>query len=279
VAAVRRGLEESGYVEGRSVTIDYRWAEGQLDRLPTMAADLVRRQVAVIMAPGSPQAARAAKAATTTIPIIYGGGADPVQQGLVASLNRPGGNVTGYSEVNSEIASKRLNILHDLMPAASNLVLLIESNSGLNDVADLQSAATAMGLHLEPLIVPVVDADVALAALAQKHVDAVMVAPSALFQDHRAELTTAAARHAVPTIYWDRSFAEAGGLISYGSSVTEMFHQVGSYAGRILKGEKPADMPVMRASKFELVINLKTAKALGLTVPYSMQVLADEVIE
>jgi putative tryptophan/tyrosine transport system substrate-binding protein len=280
VAAVRRGLGESGYVQGWNVAIDYRWAEGQLDRLPAMAADLVRRRVAVIMAPGSTIAARAAKAATTTIPIVYGGGGDPVEAGLVASLNRPGGNVTGYTEINAETASKRLNILHDLMPAASQFVLLIETNSaGLRDFAGLQSAAPGVGLTLEPLIVPVGEVDAALASLAQKRVDAAMASPSALFHDHRAEFTAAAARHAIPVIYWDRSFAEVGGLISYGSSVTEMFHQVGSYAGRILKGEKPADMPVMRATKFELVINLKTAKALGLTVPPTLLGTADDVIE
>jgi putative ABC transport system substrate-binding protein len=280
LAAVRRGLGESGYVEGRNVAIDYRFAEGQFDRLPAMAADLVRRRVAVIMTPGSVAAARAAKAASTTIPIVYGAGGDPVEFGLVASLNRPGGNVTGYTEMTGETASKRLNILHDLMPAASRVVLLIETNSaGLRDYADLRSAASAVGLSLEPLVVAVGEVDAALASIAQKRVDAAMVVPSPPFHERRAEFTAAAARHAIPVIYWDRAFADAGGLISYGSSVTEMFHQVGSYAGRILKGEKPADMPVMRATRFELVINLKAAKTLGLTVPAALLAIADEVIE
>jgi putative tryptophan/tyrosine transport system substrate-binding protein len=280
VSAFRKGLGEAGYVEGRNVTVEYHWLDGQYDRVPALMADLVRRQVAVIATPGSTPVALAAKAATTTIPIVYGGGGDPVQAGLVATLNRPGGNVTGYTEINFESASKRLNILHDLVPAASRFVLLIETNSaGLRDFADLRSAASAMGLTLEPLVVPVDEVDAALAGLARKQVDAAIVSPSALFHDHRAEFTAAAARHAIPVIYWDRSFAEAGGLISYGSSVTEMFHQVGSYAGRILKGEKPPNMPVIRATKFELVINLKTAKTLGLTIPPGVLATADEVIE
>jgi putative ABC transport system substrate-binding protein len=280
VAALRRGLGESGYVEGRNVTIEYRWAEGQINRLPAMATELVQHRVAVIMAPGSVLAAQFARAATATIPIVYGAGGDPVQAGLVASLNRPGGNVTGYSEINGDIAPKRLNILHDLMPAAMHFVFLIESSVQSPPVfPELQNAAFAMGLHLDSLVVPVSDVDTALASLAQKGVNAVVLSGSALFYDHGAEIIAAAARHAVPVMYWDRSFADAGGLISYGSSVTEMFHQVGSYAGRILKGEKPADMPVLRASKFELVINLKTAKALGLTVPPTMLAVADDVIE
>jgi putative ABC transport system substrate-binding protein len=282
VAAVRRGLGESGYVEGRNVAIDYRWAQGQIDRLPTMVADLVRRRVAVIIAPGSIAGALAAKAATTTIPIVWGGGGDPVALGLVASLNRPGGNVTGYTEINGEIVSKRLNVLHDLLPGASHFVLLVETNSpGMSIVPSLQTVASTLGLQVEPLVTASTlgDMDAALGSLTRKRIDAVMVSPSPQFYDHRAELTDLATRHAVPVIYWDRVFPEAGGLMSYGSSVTEMFRQVGIYAGRVLKGEKPADMPVMRATKFELVINLKAAKALGLTVPPNLLATADEVIE
>jgi putative ABC transport system substrate-binding protein len=248
-----------------------------------MLADLVRRRVAVIIAPGSIAGALAAKAATTTIPIVWGGGGDPVALGLVASLNRPGGNVTGYTEINGEIVSKRLNVLHDLLPGASHFVLLVETNSpGMSIVPSLQTVASTLGLQVEPLVTASTlgDMDAALGSLTRKRIDAVvMVSPSPQFYDHRAELTDLATRHAVPVIYWDRVFPEAGGLMSYGSSVTEMFRQVGIYAGRVLKGEKPADMPVMRATKFELVINLKAAKALGLTVPPNLLATADEVIE
>jgi putative tryptophan/tyrosine transport system substrate-binding protein len=281
VAAFRQGLSEIGYVEGRNVAIEYRWAEGASERLPELAADLVRRKVAVIVTPGSFPAARAVKALTATIPIVYGGGADPIRAGLVASLNRPGGNVTGFVELNSEIVSKRLGLLHDLVPGASRFALLVEPNSsGRFVITDLQKVAS-IGLQIEPVVAAGTDRDLdaAFASLAQKKVDALMASPSPLFYALRVQLAALATRNAVPVIYWDRAFVEAGGLMSYGSSVTEMFHQVGIYAGRILKGEKPADMPVMQATKFELVVNLKAANAIGLTIPETFLVRADEVIE
>jgi ABC-type uncharacterized transport system substrate-binding protein len=264
------------------VAIEYRWAQGASERLPELAADLVRRGVAVIVTPGSFPAARAVKALTATIPIVYGGGADPIRAGLVASLNRPGGNVTGFVELNSEIVSKRLGLLHDLVPGASRFALLVEPNSsGRFVITDLQKVASAIGLQIEPVVAAGTDRalDAAFASLAQKKVDALMASPSPLFYALRVQLAALATRNAVPVIYWDRAFAEAGGLMSYGSSVTEMFRQVGIYAGRILKGEKPADMPVMQATKFELVVNLKAANAIGLTIPETFLVRADEVIE
>jgi putative ABC transport system substrate-binding protein len=238
--------------------------------------------VAVIATPGSFPAARAVKALTATIPIVYGGGADPIRAGLVASLNRPGANVTGFVELNSEIVSKRLGLLHDLAPRASRFGLLIEPNSsGPLVITDLQRTASAIGLPIEPVVAVGTDRaiDAAFASLAQKKIDALIASPSPLFYSHRAQLVSLATRHVVPVIYWDRAFVEAGGLISYGSSVADMFRQVGIYAGRILKGEKPADMPVMQATKFELVVNLKAAKAIVLTLPETFLVRADEVIE
>ena len=282
VAAFRQGLSETGYVEGRNVAIEYRWADGEQERLPELAADLVRRGVAVIVTPGSLPAARAVKALTATIPIVYGGGADPIRAGLIASLNRAGGNVTGFVELNAEIVSKRLGLLHDLIPGASRFALLVEPNSsGMSVITDLQRAASAIGLPIEPVVAVGTDRaiDAAFASLAQKKIDALIASPSPLFYSHRAQLVPLATRHVVPVIYWDRAFVEAGGLISYGSSVADMFRHVGIYAGRILKGEKPADMPVMQATKFELVVNLKAAKAIGLTIPETFLVRADKVIE
>jgi putative tryptophan/tyrosine transport system substrate-binding protein len=236
----------------------------------------VRLGVAVIVTPGSMPAARAARAATATIPIVYGGGADPVRAGLVASLNRPGGNVTGFVEVNSEIVSKRLGLLRDIAPGASRFAFLVEPNSsGMLVITDLRRAASTAGLEIEPVVADGTGdgIEAAFASLAQKKVDALMASPSPLFYARRHQLVTLAARHAVPAIYWDRAFAEAGGLMSYGSDVSDMFRQVGIYAGRII------DMPVMQATKFELAINIKTAKALGLTIPDKLLALADEVIE
>ena len=247
-----------------------------------MAADLVRRGVAVIVTPGSFPAARVVKALTATIPIVYGGGADPIRAGLIASLNRAGGNVTGFVELNAEIVSKRLGLLHDLIPGASRFALLIEPNSfGMSVITDLQRAASAIGLQIEAIVTEGTDRaiDAAFASLGQKKVEALMVSPSPLFYALRVQLAALATRHAVPVIYWDRALVEAGGLMSYGSSVADMFRHVGIYAGRILKGEKPADMPVMQATKFELVVNLKAAKAIGLTIPETFLVRADEVIE
>jgi putative tryptophan/tyrosine transport system substrate-binding protein len=282
VAEFRKGLSENGYIEGRNVAMEFRWAEGALERLPELAADLVQRRVTVIATPGSFLAARAAKAATATLPIVFGGGGDPVQAGLVASLNRPGGNATGFVELNTDTASKRLELLHDLMPRASHFAFLVEPNSaGITIIPGLQATASAVGVKVEALVAAGTDrtVDAAFAELGQKRIDALIVSPSALFYSLRERLAAAATRYAIPVIYWDRALVEAGGLMSYGSSVTEMFHQVGIYTSRILRGEKPADMPVMQATKFELVINLKAAKAIGLTISPSLLARADEVIE
>jgi putative ABC transport system substrate-binding protein len=280
--AFRQGLGETGWVEGRNVSIEYRWAEGHSDRLTEFAADFVRRGVAVIVAPGSLLAARAAKAATATIPIVYGGGGDPIQSGLVTSLNRPGGNVTGFTELNTEIVSKRLGLLHDLIPAVLRFALLVDPDSpGLSVLTSLQAGASATGLHIEAVMAAGTNSGIetAFASLAQRKIDALLVSPSPLFYSLRAQLAAAAMRYAIPVMSWDRALVEAGGLMSYGSSVTDMFREVGIYAGRILKGEKPADMPVMQATKFELVINLKAAKAVGVTIPEAFLLRADEVIE
>jgi putative ABC transport system substrate-binding protein len=282
VAAFHRGLGQSGYVEGRNVAVKYRWGDGALERLPELAADLVREKVAVIVTPGSLVAARAAKAATSTVPIVFGLGSDPVRAGLVSSLNRPGGNATGFVELYTEIASKRLGLLHDLLPGASRFALLVDPTSGGGLVMpELEKAASANQLQIEPLVVAgAVDAiDGAFASLKQKRIDGLMASPSPLFYPLRVQIAGLALRHTVPVIYWDRAFVEAGGLMSYGTSVADMFRQVGIYAGRILKGEKPADMPVMQATRFELVINHQIAKALGLTVPPILLTIADEVIE
>jgi putative ABC transport system substrate-binding protein len=284
LAAVRQGLAESGFVEGRNVAIDYRSAEGQFDRLPALAAELVRRRVTVIITPGSAVSTGAAKAATTTIPIVFSTGGDPVQLGLVASLNRPGGNVTGFTEMNSELAPKRLGLLHELIPDAARFAILVDPNfisTSPTAITDVQAAASAIGRQIEVLYAAgtIRDIDTAFASLVQKRVDALLVNPSARFYGLRAQLANVAALHAVPAIYWDRAFAEAGGLMSYGSNVTDLFRQVGVYAGRILKGEKPADLPVQQATKFELIINLKAAKAIRLTIPESLLLRADEAIE
>jgi putative tryptophan/tyrosine transport system substrate-binding protein len=283
-AAFRKGLSETGYDEGRNVAIEYRWAEGQLDRLPAMAADLVRRRVAVIAAPGSTPAALAAKAATTTIPIVFSGAVDPVQTGLVASLNRPGGNVTGFSEIGAELGPKRLGIMHELMPGAIRFAMLVASNSQVDNptvIANLQVAASAMGLQIEVFRASrtIGDIDIAIGNIVQKRVDAILVFANPLFYNLRTQVAALMARHAIPAVYWDRQEVEAGGLMSYGPSVLDLVRQVGVYTGRILMGEKPSDLPVQQPTKFELVINLKTAKALGLAVPLTLQYAADEVIE
>jgi putative ABC transport system substrate-binding protein len=281
LAAFRRGLSQMGYIEGRNVAIEYRFADNIPERLPELAADLVRQRVSVIAIPGSGLATRAAMAATTTIPIVMGGGADPVAAGYVASLNRPGGNVTGFVEVNAEIASKRLELLRDLLPGASRFVLLLEPNTpAVSLVATgLQATASAIGLKVEPVIAGDDALDVAFASLAERKIDAVMVSPSPVYYVRRERLAALAMQHRIPVIYWDRALVDAGGLMSYGSSVSDMFRQVGIYAGRILKGEKPADMPVMQATKFEFVINLKAAGAIGLTVSPLLLSFADDVIE
>jgi len=279
VAAFRLGLGETGYIEGRNVATEYRWAEGHFDRLPALAADLVRRRVALIVTPFSLAAIRAAKAATTTIPIVFTTGLDPVQLGLVTSLNRPGGNVTGFTALNSELGPKQLGLLRELIPGAVRVAVLVESPPD-PIITDLQTAAAAIGQQIEVLRARTVgEIDTAFASLAQKRAEALVVNPAVLFFNRLAQLVALAARHAAPAIYWTRDFTEAGGLMSYGSDVTDQLRQTGIYAGRILKGEKPADLPVMRAAKFEFVINLHTAKTLGLEVPAKLLTLADEVIE
>jgi putative tryptophan/tyrosine transport system substrate-binding protein len=282
VAAFRKGLSEAGYVEGRNVAIEYRWAQNDNARLPELAIDLVRRRVAVISTPGGTAAALAAKAATTTIPIVFSNSVDPVQLGLVANFNRPGGNATGFSSMNTELGAKRLGLLHELIPRAVRFAMLVDPTSPSaepnNTVA--QTAAAAIGRQIEFLNASTNrEIDAAFASLAQKRFDALLVANIPLFINRRVQLATLAARHAVPAIYASREFAEAGGLMSYGASLTDLYRQVGIYTGRILKGEKPADLPVMQPTKFEFVINLQTARLLGIEVPPSLLAITDEVIE
>jgi len=282
VAAFRKGLDETGYVEGRNVSVEYRWAHNDDDRLPEMAADLVRLRVSVIVTPGSTAAAAAAKSATTTIPIVFSGGGDPVQTGLVASLNRPGGNVTGVSSMAGELGAKRLGLLQELVPRAARFAVLVNPNNPLANafVTNVREAAAAIGRQIEVLTASTShDIDAAFAVLVEKRADALQVGPDPLFVSSRVQLATLAARHGVPAIYPFREDAEAGGLMSYGPSNTDLVRQAGVYAGRILKGAKPGDLPILRATKFELVINLKSAKALGLDVSDKLLVAADEVIE
>jgi len=282
VAAFRKGLDETGYVEGRNVAIEYRWAHNFIDRLPELAAELVRLRVAVIATPGSTAAAAAAKSATTTIPIVFSAGGDPVQTGLVASLNRPGGNVTGASSMSGELGAKRLGLLQELVPRAARFAVLVNPNNPLVEafVTDLRAAGAATGRQTEVLTASTSrDIETAFAMLVEKRADALLVGPDPLFVSSRMHVAMLAARHAVPAIYPFREDAESGGLMSYGPSNTDLVRQAGIYTGRVLKGEKPADMPILRAIKFELVINLKTAKTLGLDVPAALLARADEVIE
>jgi ABC-type uncharacterized transport system substrate-binding protein len=281
-AAFRKGLSDAGYVEGRNVAIEYRFAHNELARLPELAADLVRRRVAVIATPGGIAAPLAAKAATTTIPIVFTMGADPVQLGLVASLNRPGGNVTGISSMNTELGAKRLGLLHELLPRAARFAALLNPNSSPGDTvfADLQGAAASIGRQIEGFYVSSnLEIDTAFASLVQKRADALLVSPYALLVNRRVQLVALAAHYRLPAIYAFREHVEIGGLMSYGSSATDRDRQAGIYTGRVLKGEKPADLPVMRAVKFEFVLNLHTAKLLGIEVPPGLLALADEVIE
>jgi putative ABC transport system substrate-binding protein len=282
VAAFRKGLAEAGYVEGQNVVIEFRWAAGQDDRLPDLAADLIRQRVAVIATPASTPAALAAKAATTSIPIVFAIAADPVALGLVASLNRPGGNATGVSFQFVELMSKQLGILRELVPAANRFVALVNPNSAFTDavVKDLQASASALGLPIEILHAGTArEIDAAFANLVQKPGGALLVGPDAFFTNRRAQIVTLAARHALPAIYYVREFAEIGGLMSYGTNVVNGNQLTGIYVGRVLKGEKPADLPVVQPTKFELVVNLNTARALGIQVPPTLLALADEVIE
>jgi ABC-type uncharacterized transport system substrate-binding protein len=280
-AGFRKGLSETGYVEGRNVTIEYRWAQNDNNRLPELAADLVRRQVAVIAAKDTPSAI-AAKAANTTIPIVFATGSDPVKLGLVASLNQPGGNVTGVSFLSASMAAKVLGLLHELLPGAVRVGVLVDPNFPTTEpfVSDIRATASAIGKQIEVLYASTNrDIDTAFASLAQKPIDALLVGPGPFFYDRRLQLVTLAAHHRVPAIYLRRETAEAGGLMSYGTSVTDAHRQIGVYTGRILKGEKPADLPVMQSTKFEFVINLITAKALGIKLSENLLSLADEVIE
>jgi putative ABC transport system substrate-binding protein len=265
------------------VVIEFRWANNENAHLPELAADLVRRRVAVIVTPQSTAAVAAAKTATTTIPIVFGTGADPVQAGLVASLNRPGGNVTGISFMNVELAAKRLGLLHELLPGAARFAVLINPNNPLIAgpfMADVQSAALTIGGQVEVLTATSNrEIDSSFASLVQRRAEGLLVAPDTLLFNSRVQLATLAARHALPTIYPNREFAEVGGLMSYGTRLTDAYRQTGIYAGRILKGTKPTDLPVMQATKFELVINLQTARAIGLTVSPDLLSIADEAIE
>jgi putative tryptophan/tyrosine transport system substrate-binding protein len=271
-----QGLKETGYVEGQNIAVEYRWAENKFDRLPALAADLVRRRVAVILAPGA-AAARAAKAATTTIPIVFNTAVDPVAIGLVASLNRPGANVTGSTILSIELGPKRLQLLHELIPNAAAFGVLVESQS---IITDLQAAARTLGLQLFVANARTdSDFETAFASFSQQRVGAVLVGISTLFSRRMEQLAALAARHALPAIFPYREYVQAGGLMSYGSSLGYGYHQAGIYTGRILKGEKPADLPVEQATRIELTLNLKTAKALGIEFPTGLLVRADEVIE
>jgi putative tryptophan/tyrosine transport system substrate-binding protein len=281
-AGFRKGLDEAGYVEGRNIAIEYRWAQGEIDRLPELAADLVRRKVAVIATPGSAAAALAAKAATTTIPIVFMTGLDPLQVGLVASLNRPGGNVTGVGAMNVELGAKQLGLLHELQPGATPFAVFVNPASPQAGpiVTELQRAASTIGRQIEIVTVRTHrDVYTAFIGAVQKRAGALLITGDHLFTARIVQLATLAARHAMPAIYSLREFAEAGGLMSYGSNFAELYRLAGNYTGRVLKGEKPADLPIMQATKFEFVINLQTAEALGLTVPATLLARADEVIE
>jgi ABC-type uncharacterized transport system substrate-binding protein len=282
VRAFRQGLSQSGYVEGSNVEIEYRWAEGRYDRLPALAADLIRRQVTVIAA-NSPAPVMAAKAATTTIPIVFATGYDPVAGGLVTSLARPGGNLTGVTSLTAEVGPKRVELLHELAPTATSIALLVNPAAGpLREtiLADLQAASRKLGLHFHVLHASAAhDLDNAFATLTQLRAGGLVIGSDPFFNSQSEQLAVLAMRHAVLAIYQYREFAAAGGLMSYGGSLTDMYRQVGVYTGRILKGEKPADLPVQQSTKVELIINLKTAKALGLEVPATLLARADEVIE
>jgi putative ABC transport system substrate-binding protein len=282
VAAFRQGLSDTGYIEGQNVAIEYRWAEGHYERLPTLAADLVGRQVDLIATGGGIPSIRAAKNATSTIPIVFQAGTDPVEEGLVASLARPGGNLTGVSFLIVELMAKRLELLSELVPQARVIVLLVNPNNATAERIrrDVQEAARTKGVQLHTLKAGTEsEIDAAFAALVQLHADALVVGADAILTDHREQLVALASRHAVPAIYSVGEFPAAGGLISYGASLTYVFRRLGTYAGKILKGAKPADLPVEQPTKFELVINLKTAKALGLTISPAMLARADDVIE
>jgi putative tryptophan/tyrosine transport system substrate-binding protein len=281
LAAFRKGLSETGYVEGRNVAIENRWAQGQADRLPELAADLVRRRVSVIFTGDGTGTALAVKAATATIPIVFMTGIDPVDSGLVAALNRPGGNATGITHMNAQLEPKRLALLHELVPRAVRFAALVPStpSPGSTIVTDLQAAVSVIGGQIEILAASTSrEIDAAFSSLEQKRAEALLIGPGALI-DRRVQILTLATRHGLPAIYAWRADAVAGGLMSYGIVITDQFRQSGIYTGRLLKGEKPTDLPVLQPTKFELVINLQTARALGIEVPPSLLSIADEVIE
>ncbi len=282
VVAFRGGLAEKGYVEGHSVAIEYRWGLGQYERLPEMAVDLVRRRVAVIAATGGVPSVRAAKAATSAIPIVFTMGADPVAFGLVASLNRPGSNVTGITLISGEIVSKRIALLRDLLPGAKTLGVLMNSTTpaGEAEVVVAERVAHTFGWQVKVLRVGrELDFDAAFQPLVRERTDALLVTTDPVFESQRHRIVALAAQHAIPTIYALGEYAVAGGLMTYGASISDVYRQAGLYAGRILKGQKAADLPVTQASKFELSINLKTAKTLGIQVPRTLLAIADELID
>jgi ABC-type uncharacterized transport system substrate-binding protein len=283
LGAFRQGLKDTGYVEGESVAIEYRWSDGQNDRLPALAADLVRRRVAVIAATGAPASAFAAKAATTTIPIVFSVAEDPVRLGLVASLARPGGNLTGVNFWTAEVSAKRLELQRELAPTAVRIAVLVNPAIAANaetTLRDVESAARAMGLQIRVLNASTSgEINAAFASFARERPDALFVGGDPFFHSRRLQLALLAARHAVPASYPSRDYPEYGGLMSYGANVNDAWRQAGVHAGRILKGAKPADLPVVQSSKFELVINAETARMLGLIVPPTLLARADEVIE
>ena len=282
-AAFRKGLEEIGYVEGQNVTVEYHWLDGRYDRLPSLVADLVHRRVAVIATPNTTAAALAAKAATTTIPIVFGVGEDPVQLGLVASLARPGGNATGINFFTQEIIAKRLGLLHDLVPKAARVAVMTNpANAATTEATlrDIPEAARALGLQTQVLNASTSrEIEAAFATLRREPVDALFVAGDGFFTSRRVQFATLAMRYAIPAVYSGREYPEVGGLMSYGTEILDRFRHAGVMIGQILKGAKPADLPVIQSSKFEFVINMQTARALGLEVPNALQLLADEVIE
>ena len=280
--AFRLGLEGTGYLEGHNTEVEFLWAGEDLGRLRQMAAELVRHKVAVLVALPSPPAALAAKAATAAIPIVFGMGGDPVEVGLVDSLGRPGGNVTGISVMNVDVSAKRFGLLQELVPSATCFAVLVNSDEPRAEsmVFELETAIASIGRRMEVFRVRTPsDFDLVFMRLAEKRADALLVTPSSLFATRRTQLVTLASRHFIPTAYFSRQFVEVGGLMSYGGSIAEAYRLVGAYTGKILKGEKPADLPVIRSAKFEFVINLQTARALGITIPSRVYALADELIE
>jgi putative ABC transport system substrate-binding protein len=283
VAAFQRGLSEAGFIDGQNTRIEYRWAENQYDRLPELATELVRRQVVVLAAAGSTASALAAKAATSAIPIVFSTGEDPVQLGLVSSLNRPGGNATGVTLFTTEVVAKRVGLLHELLPRAARVAVLVNPTDAArmeSTLRDVEAAARVSGLQIDIFKAGTIgEIDAAYATMVRARADAVFVGPEPFFFSRRVQLAILAVRHAIPGTYAARAYVEAGGLMSYGTDTADVYRQLGVYVGRILKGAKPSDLPVLQPTKFELVINLHTARTLGLDVPPTLLARADEVIE